>query len=90
MKLIALLSLVLSGCSTPRTPSKAPTAPFGARLGYTLEHVATASQYVIASTWQSFALATVTLNGPTISIRFFDVQLRQPAPLVAKPPENFD
>ena len=87
MKPILILALLLSGCaSVPRAAVKPNPTPFGARLGYTLEHVATGTQYVIAATWQSFAIATVSLSGPTISIRFFDVQFRQPAPLSVKLP----
>jgi hypothetical protein len=77
-----LLALALSSCATSR-PTAPATAqrPFWQRLGVTGEHLYTGAAYVAAETLSTASLATISLSGPTITIRLFDLTFRQPAPL---------
>ena len=82
--LLATALVLLAACSTPH-PGKASAAPsWIARVGATNEHVIRDAAYLAAATQSAFALATVTLSGPTVSIRFFDVTWR-PQPITIKP-----
>jgi len=84
-KSAVLLLLPLSACSTVHPGGKASTGPsWLSRAGTTNEHVIRDAVYLAAATQSAFALATVTLSGPTVSIRFFDVTWR-PQPITIKP-----